>query len=293
MTDVVGEEQDRLARFAQGGDGVDRARERVVADPDGSRRGRAGRGRRDGRRGRAARGGRIILARRATTPRRPHRLPRAARRRLRLRQGVRRAERHDAARRRRRRAPPLRPPGSCPTAASKASQAGAQGRRQASRSRPRSSTKSKTYVATVSTTCGDFEITLDAKRAPITGGTFKYLADKKFFDGTDLPPDRPGLRDPGRRPGRHRRGRPGLHGRRGAAEGPQVRRRASSRWPRRRPSPPGTSGSQFFVVTGAGAATLTPDYALLGKVTTGMDVVDEDRRHPGRPEHGPARRSPS
>ena len=26
--------------------------------------------------------------------------------------------------------------------------------------------------------------------APITGGSFKYLADQKFFDGTDLPPDR-------------------------------------------------------------------------------------------------------
>jgi cyclophilin family peptidyl-prolyl cis-trans isomerase len=35
----------------------------------------------------------------------------------------------------------------------------------------------------------------------------------------------------------------------------------------------GTSGSQFFVVTGAGAAQLTPDYALLGEVTSGMDVV--------------------
>jgi peptidyl-prolyl cis-trans isomerase B (cyclophilin B) len=37
--------------------------------------------------------------------------------------------------------------------------------------------------------------------------------------------------------------------------------------------PAGASGSQFFVVTGAGAASLQPDYALLGKVTEGMDVV--------------------
>jgi peptidyl-prolyl cis-trans isomerase B (cyclophilin B) len=36
--------------------------------------------------------------------------------------------------------------------------------------------------------------------------------------------------------------------------------------------PPGTGGSQFFVVTGASTG-LTPDYALLGKVTDGMDVV--------------------
>ena len=48
----------------------------------------------------------------------------------------------------------------------------------------------KTYVATVSTNCGDFEITLDAKRAPKTGGSFKSLADKGFYDGTDVPPHR-------------------------------------------------------------------------------------------------------
>ena len=36
---------------------------------------------------------------------------------------------------------------------------------------------------------------------------------------------------------------------------------------------PGTSGSQFYVVTGEDAG-LPPDYALLGEVTSGMDVVD-------------------
>jgi peptidyl-prolyl cis-trans isomerase B (cyclophilin B) len=38
--------------------------------------------------------------------------------------------------------------------------------------------------------------------------------------------------------------------------------------------PPGTSGSQFFVVTGADIG-LPPDYALLGKVSSGMDVVEK------------------
>ena len=40
--------------------------------------------------------------------------------------------------------------------------------------------------------------------------------------------------------------------------------------------PPGASGSQFFVVTAANAtqsAGLTPDYALAGKVVSGLDVV--------------------
>jgi peptidyl-prolyl cis-trans isomerase B (cyclophilin B) len=36
--------------------------------------------------------------------------------------------------------------------------------------------------------------------------------------------------------------------------------------------PPGTSGSQFFVVTGADAG-LQPDYALLGVVTRGLRLV--------------------
>ena len=35
---------------------------------------------------------------------------------------------------------------------------------------------------------------------------------------------------------------------------------------------PGTSGSQFYIVT-ASDAGLPPDYALLGKVTDGLDVV--------------------
>jgi cyclophilin family peptidyl-prolyl cis-trans isomerase len=39
--------------------------------------------------------------------------------------------------------------------------------------------------------------------------------------------------------------------------------------------PAGTSGSQFFIVTGPSAEQLTPDYALLGEVTKGMDVAEK------------------
>jgi peptidyl-prolyl cis-trans isomerase B (cyclophilin B) len=35
----------------------------------------------------------------------------------------------------------------------------------------------------------------------------------------------------------------------------------------------GTSGSQFFIVSGPAGQNLQPEYALLGKVTKGMDVV--------------------
>ena len=37
--------------------------------------------------------------------------------------------------------------------------------------------------------------------------------------------------------------------------------------------PPGRSGSQFFVVVGADAG-LPPEYALVGKVSEGLDVVE-------------------
>ena len=37
--------------------------------------------------------------------------------------------------------------------------------------------------------------------------------------------------------------------------------------------PPGAAGSQFFIVTGDNAG-LPPDYAIIGKVTDGLDVVD-------------------
>ena len=41
--------------------------------------------------------------------------------------------------------------------------------------------------------------------------------------------------------------------------------------------PAGTAGSQFYIVT-APDAGLPPDYAVLGKVVKGQDVVDADRR---------------
>jgi peptidyl-prolyl cis-trans isomerase B (cyclophilin B) len=46
--------------------------------------------------------------------------------------------------------------------------------------------------------------------------------------------------------------------------------------------PPGTSGSQFYVVTGADAG-LPPEYALVGKVSEGLDVVERIGKLPTNP----------
>jgi peptidyl-prolyl cis-trans isomerase B (cyclophilin B) len=134
--------------------------------------------------------------------------------------------------------------------------------------------KSKTYVAAVSTNCGDFEITLDAKRAPITGGNFKYLADQKFFDNTTFHRIVKDFVIQGGDPMGTGEGGPGYT----VVEAPPkdlTYDKGVVAMAKTQTDPSGASGSQFFVVTGDGAAQLTPDYALLGKVTSGMDAVDK------------------
>jgi cyclophilin family peptidyl-prolyl cis-trans isomerase len=131
----------------------------------------------------------------------------------------------------------------------------------------------KTYVATVSTNCGDFEITLDAKRAPKTGGSFKALADQGFFDGTTFHRIVAGFVIQGGDPKGDGTGGPGYS----VTEAPPqdlLYEKGVVAMAKTGAEAAGTSGSQFFVVT-AEDAGLPPDYALLGKVTAGQEVVDK------------------
>jgi cyclophilin family peptidyl-prolyl cis-trans isomerase len=131
----------------------------------------------------------------------------------------------------------------------------------------------KTYVATVSTSKGDFEITLDAKQAPITGGSFKSLADKGFYDKLTFHRIVPGFVIQGGDPNGDGTGGPGYS----VVEAPPsdlAYTKGVVAMAKTQDEAPGTSGSQFFVVT-AQDAQLPPDYALLGRVTSGGAVVDK------------------
>jgi peptidyl-prolyl cis-trans isomerase B (cyclophilin B) len=132
---------------------------------------------------------------------------------------------------------------------------------------------SKTYVATVSSNCGDFEITLDAKRAPKTGGSFKSLADQGFYDGTTFHRIVSGFVIQGGDPQGNGMGGPGYSVVEAPPQGLAYAKGVVA-MAKTGDEPAGTSGSQFFVVT-AEDAGLPPDYALLGKVTAGQDVVDK------------------
>jgi peptidyl-prolyl cis-trans isomerase B (cyclophilin B) len=129
----------------------------------------------------------------------------------------------------------------------------------------------KTYDVELTTSCGAFTIRLDQKTSPKAAASFAALAQGGFFDDTIFHRIVPGFVIQGGDPTASGTGGPGYSTRdpvpANAAYVPGVVAMAKAG-----NEPAGTAGSQFFVVTGADTG-LTPDYALLGKVTKGMDVV--------------------
>jgi peptidyl-prolyl cis-trans isomerase B (cyclophilin B) len=132
--------------------------------------------------------------------------------------------------------------------------------------------KAKTYTATVATSCGDFTITLDVKRAPKTSASFVSLAKSGFYDGTIFHRIVPGFVIQGGDPTGTGTGGPGYSVKEAPPKDLQYLRGVVA-MAKTGSEPAGTSGSQFFVVTGEDAQ-LPPDYALLGKVSGGEEVVD-------------------
>jgi cyclophilin family peptidyl-prolyl cis-trans isomerase len=130
---------------------------------------------------------------------------------------------------------------------------------------------SKTYLATVETNCGTFVIKLDPKQAPKTGGSFVTLARDGFYDGLGFHRIAPGFVIQGGDPAGNGSGGPGYKVRE-RPPGDVVYSEGTVAMAKGGNEPAGTSGSQFFVVTGNNA-NLPPDYALLGQVTKGLEVV--------------------
>jgi peptidyl-prolyl cis-trans isomerase B (cyclophilin B) len=126
-------------------------------------------------------------------------------------------------------------------------------------------------TATVETSCGSFEIALDTARAPRTASSFAYLARRGVYDDTVFHRIIPGFVVQGGDPTGRGTGGPGYT----IDEAPPQTlsyTRGIVAMAKSPVEPPGRSGSQFFVVTVADAG-LTPDYALIGRVSEGLDVV--------------------
>jgi peptidyl-prolyl cis-trans isomerase B (cyclophilin B) len=136
---------------------------------------------------------------------------------------------------------------------------------------PRTVTRGERLNATVDTSCGRFDIRLDTAGFPRTVNSFVYLARKGFYDDTIFHRIVPHFIVQGGDPLQTGRGGPGYT----VTERPPANSTytlgtvAMAKTP---VEPPGRSGSQFFIVTVADAG-LPANYAILGKVNSGLDVV--------------------
>lgn len=127
------------------------------------------------------------------------------------------------------------------------------------------------------TSCGSFTVSFD-DRAPKTDASFQYLAEQGLFNDTIFHRVVPGFviqgGDPlgsSTEPGVAGTGGPGYS----VDEKPPSNlsyTEGTVAMAKSQAEPPGRSGSQFYVVTAADAG-LPPDYALVGKVSEGYDVV--------------------
>jgi cyclophilin family peptidyl-prolyl cis-trans isomerase len=130
----------------------------------------------------------------------------------------------------------------------------------------------KTYDVRVETSCGEFTITLDPKASPRAAASFVALVEQDFFDDTVFHRIVPGFVIQGGDPTATGTGGPGYTTVDTPAQSTTYEKGIVA-MAKTGAEAPGTAGSQFFIVT-ADDAGLPPDYAVVGRVTAGMDVVE-------------------
>ncbi|MGH2706957.1 MAG: peptidylprolyl isomerase [Actinomycetota bacterium] len=144
----------------------------------------------------------------------------------------------------------------------------------------------KTYTARIRTSLGPIEVRLADDLQPKTVNSFVFLARKGFYDGLGFHRVVKDFAIQGGDPKGDGSGGPGYK----VTESP----RRDTRYPKGAVAmakagadPPGTSGSQFFLVPGDGAAGLPPEFAVLGRVISGDEVMAKIQAIPtGGPGEG-------
>jgi peptidyl-prolyl cis-trans isomerase B (cyclophilin B) len=131
----------------------------------------------------------------------------------------------------------------------------------------------KKHSVVVDTNKGSFTFDLATDISPCTTAAFAGLVEKGFFDGLTFHRIVPGFVIQGGDPQGNGMGGPGYT----TVDAPPRDTKYEPglvAMAKAGNEPPGTSGSQFFVVTSPGVQ-LDPDYAVLGHVTDGLDVVQK------------------
>jgi peptidyl-prolyl cis-trans isomerase B (cyclophilin B) len=130
----------------------------------------------------------------------------------------------------------------------------------------------KTYKLVFKTNCGSFTVTLDLAKAPATAASLVSLARAGFYDDTIFHRIVPDFVIQGGDPTQTGSGGPGYQ----TVDAPPTDAKYTKgvvAMAKTGAEPAGTSGSQFFVVTGADIG-LPADYAIVANVTSGIDVVE-------------------
>ena len=131
----------------------------------------------------------------------------------------------------------------------------------------------KTYEVVVDTSKGKFTFELASKTSPCTTASIAGLVEKGFYDGLTFHRIVPGFVIQGGDPAGDGTGGPGYS----TVDAPPKTTqyvKGLVAMAKAGNEPAGTSGSQFFVVTGPNVG-LPPDYAVLGTVKDGLDVVEK------------------
>jgi peptidyl-prolyl cis-trans isomerase B (cyclophilin B) len=131
----------------------------------------------------------------------------------------------------------------------------------------------KTHSVVVDTNKGSFTFDLATDVSPCTTASFAGLVQKGFFDGLTFHRIVPGFVIQGGDPLGDGTGGPGYS----TVDAPPPDTsydKGLVAMAKAGNEPAGTSGSQFFVVS-ADSVQLPADYAVLGRVTDGIDVVEK------------------
>ena len=132
---------------------------------------------------------------------------------------------------------------------------------------------SKHWTLAFATDRGTFVVALEPRVSPRAAASLVALAKRGYFDNTIFHRIVPGYIIQGGDPTQSGQGDPGYT----TIDPPPPGTRYTTgvvAMGKTANEAPGTAGSQFFVMTGD-APSLPPDYAVVGRVASGMSVVDK------------------
>jgi peptidyl-prolyl cis-trans isomerase B (cyclophilin B) len=130
----------------------------------------------------------------------------------------------------------------------------------------------ETHTIEFETTHGNFTVELNAELSPCNGSSLVGLAEEGFYNGITIHRIVPDFVIQAGNSEKTPDGGPGYT----TIDPPLPEtqyRKGDVAMAKTATEPPGTGGSEFFVVTGS-ELPLPPDYAPVGRVVEGMDVVE-------------------